>query len=63
MSAARRIAAVSADLGSQYTLGYYVPASGAKGSFRHLRVECTDPALAARYTLRYRNAYSAFPGP
>jgi Ca-activated chloride channel family protein len=51
---------VSDDLRTQYTLGYYAPqrAIGHAG-LRHITVQMKDPALRARYTLRYRTAYYA----
>lgn len=51
---------VSDDLRTQYTLGYYAPQRGADLSgLRHIRIELKDPALRAKYTLRYRTAYYA----
>jgi Ca-activated chloride channel family protein len=49
---------VSDDLRTQYTLGYYAPEHGgdARG-LRHIELRLKDPALRARYTLRYRTAY------
>jgi Ca-activated chloride channel family protein len=52
---------VSDDLRAQYLLGYYAP-TGAPGSepdtaFRRIRVAMTDPALAAKFDLRYRTGY------
>jgi Ca-activated chloride channel family protein len=49
---------VSDDLRTQYTLGYYAPAQGVDFSgLRQIRIALKDPALAQRYTLRYRTAY------
>jgi len=51
---------VSDDLRTQYTLGYYAPAHGVEISgLRHIHIQLKDPALRARYTLRYRTAYYA----
>ena len=51
---------VSDDLRTQYTLGYYAPQHGMDLSgLRHIRIELKDPALRAKYTLRYRTAYYA----
>ena len=53
---------VSEDLRTQYTLGYYAPqADKDAGEVRHIGLELRDPALRARYTLRYRTAYYARP--
>jgi Ca-activated chloride channel family protein len=49
---------VSDDLRTQYTVGYYAPQRG--GDFRglrHIRIQLKDPALRAKYSLRYRTAY------
>ncbi len=55
---------VSADLRTQYTLGYYPPPpSIAAPSLRHIHLQFTDPARRAQYTLRYRTAYYANPQP
>jgi len=49
---------VSDDLRTQYTLGYYAPQRGVDFSgLRQIRIALKDPALRARYTLRYRTAY------
>jgi Ca-activated chloride channel family protein len=49
---------VSDDLRTQYTLGYYAPQRGVDLSgLRHIRIELKDPALRAKYSLRYRTAY------
>jgi Ca-activated chloride channel family protein len=49
---------VSDDLRTQYTLGYYAPQHGVEFSgLRQIRIALKDPALQARYTLRYRTAY------
>jgi Ca-activated chloride channel family protein len=49
---------VSDDLRTQYTLGYYAPqAGGDPTGLRHIEVRLKDPALAAKYKLRYRTAY------
>jgi Ca-activated chloride channel family protein len=54
----------SADLRTQYTLGYYAPQHAAASSpLRHIHLQLKDPALRARYTLRYRTAYYASPQP
>jgi Ca-activated chloride channel family protein len=51
---------VSDDLRTQYTIGYYAPQKGGDSSgLRHIELQLTDPALRARYTLRYRTAYYA----
>jgi Ca-activated chloride channel family protein len=49
---------VSDDLRTQYTVGYYAPQRGVELSgLRHIHMELKDPALRAKYTLRYRTAY------
>jgi Ca-activated chloride channel family protein len=49
---------VSDDLRTQYTLGYYAPQKGGDASgLRHIELQMKDPALRARYKLRYRTAY------
>jgi Ca-activated chloride channel family protein len=49
---------VSDDLRTQYTVGYYAPPKGVEVSgLRQIRLQLKDPALRARYTLRYRTAY------
>jgi Ca-activated chloride channel family protein len=51
---------VSDDLRTQYTVGYYAPRRGVDGSdLRHIQLQMKDPALRAKYTLRYRTAYYA----
>ncbi len=51
---------VSDDLRTQYTVGYYAPQKtiGDRG-LRHISLQLKDPALRAKYTLRYRTAYYA----
>ena len=52
------LAHVSDDLRTQYTMGYYAPqVGGDMHGLRHISVRMKDPALRARYTLRYRTAY------
>lgn len=49
---------VSDDLRTQYTLGYYAPQRGGdRNGFRHIEIQMKDPALRAKYTLRYRTGY------
>jgi Ca-activated chloride channel family protein len=49
---------VSDDLRTQYTLGYYAPENGGdKNGFRRIQIRLKDPALRAKYTLRYRTGY------
>lgn len=49
---------VSDDLRTQYTLGYYAPQKGGDASgLRHIEIRMKDPALQAKYRLRYRTAY------
>jgi Ca-activated chloride channel family protein len=51
---------VSEDLRTQYTVGYYAPRKAlGDGDLRHISLQMKDPALRARYTLRYRTAYYA----
>ena len=51
-------ARVSEDLRTQYTVGYYAPQTGGNAAgLRQIGVQLKDPALRARYTLRYRTAY------
>jgi Ca-activated chloride channel family protein len=51
---------VSDDLRTQYTVGYYAPRRGVDASdLRHIELQMKDPALRAKYTLRYRTAYYA----
>jgi len=49
---------VSDDLRTQYTVGYYAPHKSLDDkALRHIQLQLKDPALRARYTLRYRTAY------
>ena len=49
---------ISDDLRTQYTLGYYAPQHGGdRAGLRHIEIRMKDPALRARYTLRYRTGY------
>ena len=49
---------VSEDLRTQYTVGYYAPQKGADASgLRQIGLRLKDPALRARYRLRYRTSY------
>jgi Ca-activated chloride channel homolog len=50
---------VSGDLRTQYALGYYPTALTTISPIRHIHLQLTNPALAARYTLRYRTSYYA----
>ena len=51
---------VSDDLRTQYTVGYYAPQKALGGAgLRHIELQLKDPALRAKYTLRYRTAYYA----
>jgi Ca-activated chloride channel homolog len=51
---------VSEDLRTQYTIGYYAPQKGADSSgLRQIGLELKNPALRAKYTLRYRTSYYA----
>jgi Ca-activated chloride channel family protein len=51
---------VSDDLRTQYTVGYYAPQKGGdENGLRHIHLQLKDPALRARYELRYRTAYYA----
>lgn len=53
---------VSEDLRTQYTIGYYAPQGGGEANgLRQIGLQLKDPALRARYTLRYRTAYYARP--
>lgn len=69
---ATAFAHVSSDLRTQYTLGYYAPQRGggegveqrndrgvAPSGLRRIHLQLKDPALRARYTLRYRSSYYA----
>jgi len=49
---------VSDDLRTQYTVEYYAPQKGGdENGLRHIHLQLKDPALRAKYTLRYRTAY------
>jgi Ca-activated chloride channel family protein len=49
---------VSDDLRTQYTVGYYAPQKGGdRSGFRKIEIRLKDPALRAKYTLRYRTGY------
>jgi len=48
---------VSEDLRTQYLLGYYSPQLEKGAAIRKIRVRMKDPALEAKYQLRYRTAY------
>jgi len=50
---------VSDDLRTQYALGYYPPPATLTSPIRHIHLQLTNPALAARTTLRYRTSYYA----
>lgn len=50
---------VSDDLRTQYLIGYYAPRRGADTSFRSIKLTLTEPSLAAKFNLRYRNGYYA----
>jgi Ca-activated chloride channel homolog len=51
---------VSDDLRTQYSVGYYAPQKGGDFSgLRHIEIRLKDPALRAKYKLRYRTAYYA----
>ena len=51
---------VSEDLRTQYTVGYYAPQKGEDASgLRQIGLQLKDPALRAKYTLRYRSSYYA----
>jgi Ca-activated chloride channel homolog len=50
---------VSDDLRTQYALGYYPTATTTRSPIRHIHLQLTNPALGARYTLRYRTSYYA----
>ena len=52
-------ASVSDDLRTQYLLGYYAPQGSRETSFRRIGVRLKDPALRAKYQLRYRTGYYA----
>ena len=54
---------VSDDLRTQYALGYYPTAMTTLSPIRHIHLQLTNPALGARYTLRYRTSYYASPQP
>ena len=49
---------VSDDLRTQYTVEYYAPQNGGdQNGLRHIQLQLKDPALRAKYTLRYRTVY------
>ena len=48
---------VSDDLRTQYLLGYYAPEEREEGAFHRIGVQLKDPALRAKYRLRYRTGY------
>jgi Ca-activated chloride channel family protein len=49
---------VSDDLRTQYTVEYYAPQHGGdENGLRQIQLQLKDPALRAKYTLRYRKAY------
>jgi Ca-activated chloride channel family protein len=49
---------VSDDLRTQYTVGYYAPRKTVDAAdLRHIQIQMKDPALRAKYSLRYRTAY------
>jgi len=49
---------VSDDLRTQYTVEYYAPQKGGDDSgLRHIQLRLKDPALRAKYSLRYRTVY------
>jgi len=49
---------VSDDLRTQYTVEYYAPQKGSdENGLRHIQLQLKDPALRAKYTLRYRTVY------
>jgi Ca-activated chloride channel family protein len=53
---------VSDDLRTQYVLGYYAPEktpTNRNDGYRALKVELTNPDLAAKIGLRYRSGYYA----
>ena len=50
---------VSDDLRTQYALGYYPTESTPRSPIRHIHLQPTNRALAARTTLRYRTSYYA----
>jgi Ca-activated chloride channel family protein len=50
---------VSDDLRTQYALAYYPTATTTMPPIRHIHLHLTNPALAVRYTLRYRTSYYA----
>ena len=53
---------VSEDLRTQYALGYYAPHKPLNDAgLRQIGLRLKDPALRAKYTLRYRTAYYARP--
>ncbi len=56
---ARALEHVSDDLRTQYALGYYPTAMTTRSPIRHIHLQLINPALGARYTLRYRTSYYA----
>jgi Ca-activated chloride channel family protein len=50
---------VSDDLRTQYVIGYYAPTGSTDTSYRAIKVRMKDPALRAKYQLRYRTGYYA----
>ncbi|MDE1161282.1 MAG: VWA domain-containing protein [Acidobacteriaceae bacterium] len=49
---------LSDDLRTQYTVGYYAPSHPlSRVALRHIELRLKDPALRAKYTLRYRTSY------
>ena len=49
---------VSDDLRTQYTVGYYAPEKGGdRKGFRKIEIRLKDPALRAKYEVRYRTGY------
>ena len=53
---------VSDDLRTQYVLGYYAPQQTEEGAaFHRIGVRLKDPALRAKYRLRYRTGYYGTP--
>ncbi|MDE3105148.1 MAG: VWA domain-containing protein [Acidobacteriota bacterium] len=52
-------AQVSDDLRTQYVVGYYAPQQVRQDALRSIQIRLKDPALAARYKLRYRTGYYA----
>jgi Ca-activated chloride channel homolog len=50
---------VSDDLRTQYLLGYYAPQKTGDNEFRRIKVKMADPAVATKFSLRYRSGYFA----